>query len=90
MVKNTHPEPHVAYMAGVRYEYLCRNPCVHFILYQELIRRAEEQWCTIRYLRGKASDTLKKDAEEALGLVIYECVENFLQLSNEQLLALMV
>ena len=90
MVKKTHREPKVAYMAGVRYEYLCRNPCVHLILYQELIRRAEEQWCTIRYLREKASDTLKKDAEEALGPFIYERVEKILQLSNEQLLALMV
>ena len=85
MVKKTHREPKIAYMAGVRWEYLCRNPCVHLILYSELMRRAEESWCTIRYLRDKASDILKKDAEEALGPVLYEYVNNFVVYSEAQL-----
>ena len=89
MVKNTHREPKVAYMAGVRWEYLCRNPCVHLILYSELMRRAEESWCTIRYLREKASDILKKDAEEVLGPVLYEYIDNFVVYSVAQLFDMM-
>jgi hypothetical protein len=49
------------------------------------MRRAEESWCTIRYLRDKASDILKKDAEEALGPVLYEYVNNFVVYSVAQL-----
>ena len=89
IVKLTHPEPHVAYMAGVRYEYLYNRPCVHLILHYELMRRAEEQWAMLNYLRRKASDILEKDAQEALGPIIYECVEEFLHLSNRQLEAML-
>ena len=85
----THPEPHVSYMAGVRYEYLGSRPCVHLILRQELFRRAEEQWAMIRFLRTKAGGMLEKDAQESLGPIIYQCVDKFLRLSDEQLEAMM-
>ena len=76
-------------MAGVRYEYLERNPCVHLILYQELFRRAAEHWAMIRFLRRKASDILEKDARESLGPIVYQCVDEFLHFSAEQLEAMM-
>ena len=84
MVKNTHPEPHVAYMAGIRLEYLQRNPCVHLILYNELFRRASEHWSMIRHLQRKASDILEREAREALGIV-YEKVDEFINFSAAQL-----
>ena len=89
LVKLTRPEPHVAYMAGVRYEYLYNRPCVHLILHYELMRRAHEEWAMIQFLRQKASDIPEKDAQEALGPIIYQCVDKFLRLSDEQLEAMM-
>ena len=84
MTHTNHPEPHVAYMAGIRLEYLQRNPCVHQILYAELFRRASEHWSMIRHLRRKASDILEREAREALGIV-YEKVDEFISFTAAQL-----
>ena len=88
MTYKNHPEPHVSYMAGVRYEYLERNPCVHLILYNDLFRRAAEHWSMIRFLRRKACDILERDAREALGIV-YEEVDEFITFSATQLEAML-
>ena len=88
MTHTNHPEPHVAYMAGIRLEYLQRNPCVHLILYAELFRRASEHWSMIRHLRRKASEILERDAREALGIV-YEEVDEFITFSATQLEAML-
>ena len=89
MTHINHPEPHVAYMAGIRLAYLDRHPCVHLILYKELHRRAEEHWSMILFLRRKASDLLEREAREALGMV-YEKVDEFINYTDAQLFEMLI
>ena len=84
MTHINHPEPHVAYMAGIRLEYLERKPCVHLILHVELFRRAQDHWSMILHFRRKASDILEREAREALGIV-YKKVDEFINFTDAQL-----
>ena len=81
----SHPEPYIANMAGKRYEYLRCNPCIHDLVNQELFRRAEEQFHTIRHFRRKASYYLMRAATQSLGPVLYDRVNQFLHRTYEQL-----
>ena len=82
---SSHPEPYIANMVGKRYEYLRGNPCIHDLIYQELFRRAMQQFLTIRYFRRKASEDLRRDALESLGPVLYNRINQFVRLTDEQL-----
>ena len=85
LVFANHPEPYIANMAGKRYEYLRGNPCIHDLMYQEIFRRAEEQFHLIRHFRRKASYDLKRAAKKSLGPVLYDRVDQFLRRTYEQL-----